>query len=172
MVFYMLSQFRATAYQPTCLQVQILLFNNRNISLFWNEKCFHIEMHHMRISPVICIGHTSGLFSLPTPPLCHTIQNRLYSNACCVVFTLKLIEKNTQNATVIRSVKIPIFREWIPIINLDGSCADKICFFFVVLTVKSRTAQQAKMKWMVNIGFYILQVSIKHIEIRNISYIL
>lgn len=145
MVFYMLSQFRATAYQPTCLQVQILLFNNRNISLFWNEKCFHIEMHHMRISPVICIGHTSGLFSLPTPPLCHTIQNRLYSNACCVVFTLKLIEKNTQNATVIRSVKIPIFREWIPIINLDGSCADWSFCFSSYSQVKNCSTSQNEM---------------------------
>lgn len=31
---------------------------------------------------------------------------------------------------------------------------------FHVFAVKSRTAQQAKMKWVVNIVFYILQVNI------------
>lgn len=31
---------------------------------------------------------------------------------------------------------------------------------FHTLAVKSRTAQQAKMKWVVNIVFYILQVSV------------
>lgn len=42
---------------------------------------------------------------------------------------------------------------WI-VTNETHSCF----FFFSSLTVKSRTAQQAKMKWVVNIVFYILQV--------------
>ena len=29
---------------------------------------------------------------------------------------------------------------------------------YIIFSVKSRTAQQAKMKWIVNIVFYILQV--------------
>ena len=41
---------------------------------------------------------------------------------------------------------------------IESNIESNTCAFFFTFAVKSRTAQQAKMKWVVNIVFYILQV--------------
>lgn len=43
-------------------------------------------------------------------------------------------------------------------ITIKNSVLTLTVMYFLTFAVKSRTAQQAKMKWVVNIVFYILQV--------------